>query len=355
MTSSSSLYPVFNYTEQNFHPIVRKDDDQTSKFDELIVKKWTEAEENNVLRYKLNINNCKRVDGNYGFLAQLNFDRAKNRRQPEHIQSMKMPFNPDRFNFTKINNREIFFDVGVGDGNNVVAANVSPMEFGHCVVLPHRLECLPQVATESSLLKITELLLLSKSPHLRAVFNSLCAHASVNHLHWHLYYLKHEMLLEHIDLRQLSDKLYMIEKKDYPATAFCLKLSTFNNNVRYFANVGFKILNYLQSHEIAHNVYITRAKQSPLNDDDLYDDLRIYIWPRNYNTGVKDTSGFIPGSSEFFGHLNVRSEEFYNDLTQTKIEEILKDAVSNTFNKVVNNIMKLTNENTENSHVTMTT
>lgn len=32
----------------------------------------------------------------------------------------------------------------------------------------------------------------------RVAFNSLCAHASVNHLHWHLYHLRHEMLLEYI-------------------------------------------------------------------------------------------------------------------------------------------------------------
>jgi len=29
-------------------------------------------------------------------------------------------------------------------------------------------------------------------------FNGLCAFASVNHLHYHLYYLQHRMLLEHV-------------------------------------------------------------------------------------------------------------------------------------------------------------
>ncbi|XP_063994220.1 GDP-D-glucose phosphorylase 1 [Diachasmimorpha longicaudata] len=341
---SNSLYPVFNYTEQDFHVNVRSDDTYMSKLDELIIQKWNEAEKNNVLRYKLHINKCHRVEGKYRFLAQLNLDRAENRRQPEDIESMKMEFNPHRFNFTKISNEEIFFDIGSGDGNNVVAANVSPLEFGHCLFLPQRLECLPQVATQFSLLKIIELMLLSNSPYLRAVFNSLCAHASVNHLHWHLYYLKHEMLLEQVNLHPLSNKLYTIDKKDYPAVPFCLKLSTFNNNLTYFANVGFKILNYLQTRNIAHNVYITRAKQSPLSTECVYDDLRVYIWPRIWSTGVKDTRGFFPASSEFFGHLNIRNEKFYDDLNERKVEEILTDAASNIFNEVVNDIIELINK-----------
>ena len=32
--------------------------------------------------------------------------------------------------------------------------------------------------------------------NLRVLFNSLGANASVNHLHWHLYFLNHRMLLE---------------------------------------------------------------------------------------------------------------------------------------------------------------
>jgi hypothetical protein len=33
---------------------------------------------------------------------------------------------------------------------------------------------------------------------LRVGFNGLCAYASVNHLHCHLYYLQHRMLLEYV-------------------------------------------------------------------------------------------------------------------------------------------------------------
>lgn len=94
----------------------------------------------------------------------MNLDRAQNRRTPENITSMHTPFDEKRFNFTKINPREILFDVDCGDGNNVIAVNVSPIEYGHCLFLPERLKCLPQKVTEFSLLKIIELFLLSSSP-----------------------------------------------------------------------------------------------------------------------------------------------------------------------------------------------
>lgn len=38
------------------------------------------------------------------------------------------------------------------------------------------------------------MVLLSGVKNFKAAFNSLCAYASVNHLHWHLYYLQHHQL-----------------------------------------------------------------------------------------------------------------------------------------------------------------
>lgn len=94
---------------------------------------------------------------------KLNPERGECRRTPESITSMRQPFNHARFNFTKLLQKEILFDVGNGDLNDVVAINSSPLESGHCLLLPERLKCLPQVMTEYSLLKAIELCLLSSS------------------------------------------------------------------------------------------------------------------------------------------------------------------------------------------------
>ena len=45
--------------------------------------------------------------------------------------------------------------------------------------------------TEAAALAALHLLCLSTSPDIRIGFNSLCAHASVNHMHWHVYYQAH--------------------------------------------------------------------------------------------------------------------------------------------------------------------
>lgn len=76
---------------------------------------------------------------------------------------MVQPFKHTDFNFTKLSQQEILFDIGNGDTNDVVAINASPLEQGHCLLLTERMKCLPQIITEYSLRKAVELCLLSNS------------------------------------------------------------------------------------------------------------------------------------------------------------------------------------------------
>ncbi|KAG8041497.1 hypothetical protein G9C98_002790 [Cotesia typhae] len=310
---------IFNYKQEDF--IFEIKEPGESEFDRLIIEKWKQAEDNNILRYKLVINKEKRLSGKYNFLMQLNLDRAQNRRTPENITSIKQPFDPTRFNFTKIPEEEIIIDLSNGQGNDVIAVNVSPFAYGHVLFLSDRLKCLPQVLTKRSLAQIIQLFLLSKSPHLRAVFNGLCAYASVNHLHWHFYYLKHETLLEKIELECLADQVYIL--KDYPARGFCLKLSSFpDKNLENFVTKIFFIIEWLQNNEVAHNIAITRAKSL---GEDFYDDVRVYIWATKISTGIKDTSAFVPAVSESFGLLCIRNKEAYETLTEEEVIKCLEE------------------------------
>ena len=85
------------------------------------------------------------------------------RRKPEDIRSTSQPFDASRFHFNKISDEEILFDVECGDGNNVVAVNVSPIDWGHCLLLTERFQNLPQRVTQFSLRKTLELLMMSNS------------------------------------------------------------------------------------------------------------------------------------------------------------------------------------------------
>lgn len=78
------------------------------------------------------------------------------------------------------------------DENNddsLIIINNSPIEIGHILLVPNCKENLNQVATLDSIRKAIDTLLLSNSNNFIVGFNSLCALASVNHLHFHAYYL----------------------------------------------------------------------------------------------------------------------------------------------------------------------
>ncbi|XP_076299410.1 GDP-D-glucose phosphorylase 1 [Lasioglossum baleicum] len=303
-------------------------------FDSVLKEKWKEAQNKGTFRYILNIENTKLLSGKYQFLAQLNVDRGYNRRCPEHITSMTQPFDVKRFNFTKISSEE---EIMYLDGNeeDVIAINISPLEYCHSLLLPERCKQLPQVVTKYSLYKALRIFALSHDPYIRVAFNSLCAHASVNHLHWHLYCLNHRMLLEHIDLDDFMGPIQILRK--YPANGFCIKYSNVPN-LDELVNWIFLIIDYLQKSEIPHNVYITRAKTDSEED---YQDLRIYIWARKPSIGTKDTNIFVCAICELFGHFSIKSEEMYKNLTEEYLANILKDVTEESFSLIFDEVKNL--------------
>ncbi|XP_048269930.1 GDP-D-glucose phosphorylase 1-like isoform X3 [Bombus terrestris] len=171
---------------------------EESNFDLVLKEKWMEAQKNGVFRYILNVQDWKILEGKYHFLVQLNIDRGYKRRSPENIISMNQPFNEKDFNFTKLVSEEQIMNLNNTDKDDIIAINASPIKYYHSLLLPQRCKQLPQLVTKHSLVKGVELFSLSLSSYIRVAFNSLCAFASVNHLHWHLYYLKWRMLLEYI-------------------------------------------------------------------------------------------------------------------------------------------------------------
>lgn len=94
---------------------------------------------------------------------QLNTERSINRRMPEEISSINQPVDPARFNFLKVDNREIFFGINDENGNDVLLANVSPINWLHSLFVPQRNKLLPQKVTHYSLTKVMDIFLLSKS------------------------------------------------------------------------------------------------------------------------------------------------------------------------------------------------
>lgn len=337
---------VYYYTHKTFVNETKWSKDNgvknISDFDLKLQNSWTEKNDAGYFRYKLKIDREQIIPGKFKFFAQLNLDRALNRRRPAEIQSMKQAFDPDAFNFSKMDKREIIFEIVNKDRNtsgNYLAINVSPLEFGNCLYLPSLHSCLPQVVTLDSLVEAIEILLLSASPAFRIGFNGLCAFSSLNHLHYHTYYLNIQMPLETIDVEHLSGPCYTLTT--FPSKGFAFQLKTGEDPVILARNV-YKLTNFLQESEEPHNLYITRGTPFHQKTDDLRRNyIRAYVWARTPMYGSKSLTTIHPALCELFGHLAVKTEDGYNSLTEEYISSLLGDITTEPFSRVLPRVKSL--------------
>lgn len=315
-----------------------------SIFDSKLQNGWKAAMEHGAFKYKLNIQQSKILEGQFSFLAQLNTDRALKRRTPEEITSLTQPFDHNKFNFTKIEENEILFELkrkcDTSTNGHFVIINESPLEFGHCLLTPSLLSCLPQVATQDSLQLAVEVVLLSANPAFRAGFNSLCGYASVNHLHYHGYYLRHSMLLEHIPVQHLSGPCFILE--DYPAKGFVFQLPS-NKCPGTLARDVFRLTHFLQCNNIAHNIYITRGTDFSSSNKNCktLNTVRVYVWARKSSSGAKQSDAFNPAICELFGHLSIKTEAAYWSLTEDQVVEMLSDICESPFGQIKDAVREL--------------
>lgn len=84
--------------------------------------------------------------------------------------------------------------------------NVSPIEYGHVLLCPRVLDCLPQNLNPSTARLALHFALEVSNPYLRVGFNSLGAFATINHLHFQAYYLAAPLPCERAPMRPLRLK-----------------------------------------------------------------------------------------------------------------------------------------------------
>ncbi|XP_054256843.1 GDP-D-glucose phosphorylase 1-like isoform X2 [Macrosteles quadrilineatus] len=340
---------LFEYSEDNFIFETCWSDFShvNSTFDKALITKWSALQdENKYFKYKLHIDDSKILPGKFKYLAQLNVARGTQRRKPINVQSMKQMFDPTVFNFTKMDEGEILFQVWNihrKDKNNYLAINVSPIGFGHSLLVPSLYDCLPQVMTENSLLTAIELFLLSKSPALRMGFNGLCANASVNHLHYHLYYLEEKMMLETINVEHLAGPCHML--LSFPSKGFAFQLSK-GQNIPIFVRDVYKLVNLLQESEIPHNVTVTRGSGfQEQNPGESRNHVRVYVWARKPTGPDRDIFKFVgPALCELFGHLMIKTQEKFDSVTEDYVNDVLTDQTEETFQSVLEKVKHLYEE-----------
>eukprot|EP00887_Chlorella_sp_A99_P001894 scaffold18.g1894.t1 len=129
-----------------------------------------------LFRYDVTACPTKMVPGSYGFVAQLNEGRQSKKRPTEFlVDQVDQPFDPAKFNFTKALQKEVLFQFAPAGGAatapgkatgapcvtllaapaspspHLVFINVSPIEYGHVLLVPRALDELRQLVTPAAM------------------------------------------------------------------------------------------------------------------------------------------------------------------------------------------------------------
>jgi GDP-L-galactose phosphorylase len=184
---------------------------QRSVLDALLLAEWEDRAEAGLFRYDVTACPTRTLPGAYGFVAQLNEGRATQKRPTEfRVDQVDQPFDGSKFHFGKALQREVLFQfqpsasatpafapaAPAAPSPNLVFINVSPIEYGHVLLVPRALEALNQVATPATLALALAFAREAANPYLRVGFNSMGAYATINHLHFQAYYLGAPMAIE---------------------------------------------------------------------------------------------------------------------------------------------------------------
>lgn len=303
----------------------------SSKFDTLLRQKWGQAMKDGHFRYQLDKVETKIIPGKKKYVAQLNVKRATERRKPQEITIVNQKFDPKQFNFTKIKSEEVLFELEKEETNvlcngetkkrrTLVIINVSPLEYGHILIVPDCDAFYPQILTQFAIRTGLECMLLSSHRGFKVGFNSLCAFASVNHLHLHAYYLEYDLFVENCPVTHIKGPLYELNAMPCPGFAFQL----YKNTTEDLSRDIYKVTQYLSEHEIAHNMFLTYGES--FDSQSPEPTVRVYLWPRKKFIGIKEEAAFNVAVVELGGHLPIKVEELYGELTEDSINETIETA-----------------------------
>eukprot|EP00795_Rhopilema_esculentum_P003465 gene3465-1844_t len=304
-----------------------------SKFDEILSEKWDIAMENGTFNYNLDEVRRRKINGKYEFIAQLNSKRFKERRKPQEIDSVRQPFRKDKFNFTKVKENEILFKMKSAEyktkeskkvEENLVIVNISPIDYGHVLLVPDATALHSQALTYDAVKLSIDVCLLSTHRGLRIGFNSLCAFASVNHLHLHIIYVNYVLPIDKVSVSEICNGLYEIA--DYAVHGFALQIE--NRDIEKLARRVTAITSYLYENEIAHNLFICRQKALPLknaqdnNDPEAESTVRVFIFPKLSAPAITEFA-FNAATVELAGYLPMKDEEEFESLNEVDVIETL--------------------------------
>ncbi|GLU23810.1 hypothetical protein SLE2022_397880 [Rubroshorea leprosula] len=306
--------------------------------DSLLLAEWEDRMQRGLFRYDVTACETKVIPGEYGFIAQLNEGRHLKKRPTEfRVDKVLQPFDGNKFNFTKVGQEEVLFQfeasedgeaqffpdapIDTENSPSVVAINVSPIEYGHVLLIPRILECLPQRIDHESFLLALYMAAEAGNPYFRLGYNSLGAFATINHLHFQAYYLGVPFPIEKAATKKittLKDGVVISELLNYPVRGLVFEGG---NTVQDFANTVSDACICLQENNIPYNVLISDCGK------------RIFLVPQCY--AEKQALGEVslelldtqvnPAVWEISGHMVLKRKKDYVEASEENAWRLLAE------------------------------
>lgn len=306
--------------------------------DSLLLGEWEDRVQRGLFRYDVTSCETKVIPGEYGFIAQLNEGRHLKKRPTEfRVDKVLQPFDGSKFNFTKVGQEELLFQFEDSDDGevhffpnapvdpdnspSVVAINVSPIEYGHVLLIPRVLECLPQRIDRESFLLALHMAVEAGNPYFRLGYNSLGAFATINHLHFQAYYLAVAFPLEKAPTRKITtmiDGVEISELSNYPVRGLVFEGG---NTLHDLANAVSDSCICLQEYNIPYNVLIADSGK------------RIFLLPQCYaeKQALGEVSAELldtqvnPAVWEISGHMVLKRKKDYEEASEANAWRLLAE------------------------------
>ena len=269
---------------------------------------------------------------------------------------MDEPFDEAKFNFNRVRgDDEVLAVLRDGDErrgqSHRILVNVSPLMFGHGLLIPYAEQCLPQQLTPEAIDLAIRLLRRdimhnnsskggnrSNPPadNFCIGFNSLGAFSSVNHLHLHILYpseLDHEARGERLfpdgrnnfPIAYASTKRVVAERylekscgvEELHWTVPCFSFQAEGDECLSQSVASF--VRYLHQQRIPHNVLFIQEKTDGHGDDEC-STIRCIVIPRQHQDHFeKDKHGFNAALGEISGMLIARTKEHFDTFQEGEI------------------------------------
>jgi len=325
---------------------------------------WDDADERGMFRYDVRDVETRVVPGAGRYVAQLNEGRATKKRATEfRVDAVVQPFDAAKFNFCKAFASEVLFQferatrgpvsgavlgcmTGVaptlhervlcGPSPNLVVINVSPIEYGHVLLVPRVNDCIPQLADPATMELALHFAKEADSDSFRVGYNSLGAYATINHLHFQAYYLEHAFPVELAataplpqcpslrgGARHHAPLVHLSRLVDYPVRGFVAELApgvTPSRGIHALAELVGRACMALAAANVPHNVFVTKRGR------------RVFLYPQVFAERLSRgevpadvvATGVNPACFEISGHMLYKSREDYaaaDDAACTRILE----------------------------------